>query len=339
MGFRQPLFLLAVLITALPAAACSRPIDITTEGDFLSIGGARDCTQTTDTACSLDIAQDVIASAEGEVVLPLVAIDTRAKADVTASRQVLEERQPDVMTGFDSLFIGHSFFKPFAEGMPFHAANAGLTDHTQELVFNGGEKGAPEALWNNRSKRADIQAVLDDGDVELFGMTYHPAYPALTGYQLWFDYALERNPDTRFFVALPWLTGPASYTAEQYSTTWHESHDGLWHGFLDDLRVEYPGVDIYGIPYGQAAVELYKLYDAGQLPDVDSLISGSGDAIFRDQLGHADEILVELGRLVWLRAIYRVDLSSYAYDPGYTVDLLTLADSIMDEHDPAYNAP
>ena len=101
----------------------------------------------------------------------------------------------------------------------------------------------------------------------------------------------------------------------------------------------FEGVDFYGIPYGQAAAELYERYDAGELPDVDSLVSGSGDAIFSDSFGHADDILVELGRLVWLRAIYGVPLSSYDYDPGYETDLLAIADAIMDEHDPAYNAP
>ena len=68
-------------------------------------------------------------------------------------------------------------------------------------------------------------------------------------------------------------------------------------------------------------------------------LQSEGDSIFNDSLGHADDILVELGRLVWLRAIYGVDLSTYDYDPGYTVDLLAIADSIMDEHDPAYDAP
>ena len=364
MRLLRPRTLLALLITALLAAACSHPVEIIGDGDVLSDTGTRDCTladhtagssnctenlivgeydetytavpapgwhfhrwvnycvEAADNTCSFEVGADIVAAAEGLTAAPLVAVF-----------------RPDVITGFDSLFIGHSFFRPFAEGMPFHAANAGFTDHTQDVVFAGGANGAPEALWNNAAKRAEIQGILDGGDVELFGMTYHPDYPTMTGYRLWFDYALDRNPDTRFFVALPWLPGPASYTAGQYSTTWHAAHEGSWHDFLDDLRAEYPSVDIYGIPYGQAAVELFELYDAGQLPDVDSLISGSGDAIFRDQLGHADDILVELGRLVWLRAIYGVDLSSYAHDPGYSVDLLELADAIMDEHDPAYDAP
>ena len=202
---------------------------------------------------------------------------------------------PDVVTGFDSLFIGHSFFRPFAQGMSSHGPNAGFTDHTQDLVFAGGANGAPEALWNDPVKRAQIQAVLDRGEVDLFGMTVHGDYPGLDGYRNWLDYALARNPDTRFFIAMPWLPNPASMDAATYSATRHEAHETRLHGAIDALRLEYPGVDIYGIPYGQAAVELYDLFEAGHLPDVDTLVSGTGDAIFRDNFGHADDFLVELG--------------------------------------------
>jgi hypothetical protein len=137
---------------------------------------------------------------------------------------------------------------------------------------------------------------------------------------------------------MPWLPNPGDLPASEYSSVWHSNH-ALFHNIVDNLRAEYFGVDFYSIPYGQAAVELYELYEAGQLPDVDTLVSDSGDAIFSDPFGHAGDILVELGRLVWLRAIYGIDLSNYAYDPGYTVDLLGIADTIMDEHDPAYDAP
>jgi len=37
--------------------------------------------------------------------------------------------------------------------------------------------------------------------------------------------------------------------------------------------------------------------------------------------------------LVWLNAIYGVDLSTYAYEPAYTTDLKAIAQMIMDEHD------
>ena len=84
-------------------------------------------------------------------------------------------------TGYNSLFIGHSFFRPVADGLPFHAAQAGIVGHTQSTVSAGGANGAPQALWEDASKRAEIQAILDGGDIELFGMTYHGVFGAPSG--------------------------------------------------------------------------------------------------------------------------------------------------------------
>ena len=75
--------------------------------------------------------------------------------------------------GIKAVFIGHSFFRPFADEMPFHATQAGIVGHTQNVVFRGGANGAPEALWNDPVTRAEIQGYLDAGDVEVFGMTGH----------------------------------------------------------------------------------------------------------------------------------------------------------------------
>ena len=366
MKTRRIRLLLTVLVTVVLATACNHPIEIVGEGDVISSTGTRDCTLVDYNAGSTNCTENAIVGEYDETYTGVAApgwhfhrwasyctdattntCDFYAEADIVANAQGLEWPplvaifRPDVITGYDSLFIGHSFFRPFADGMPTHAANTGFTDHSQVTVFAGGANGAPEALWNNEAKRAQIQAALDTGDVDLFGMTAHTDYPTLTGYHLWFDYALEQNPDTRFFLGLPWLPYPATYaSAAEYSAAWHTTHETAWHvGLIDALRADYPGVDIYGIPYGQAAVELYDLYDAGQLPDVETLTGASDEAIFTDALGHPGDILKELGRLVWLRAIYGVDLSSYDYDTGYTADLLAIADSIMDEHDPAYDAP
>jgi hypothetical protein len=240
--------------------------------------------------------------------------------------------------GFNSLFIGHSFFRPFAEGMPDYSAAAGIAGHTQTIVFSGGATGAPQALWENASKRAEIQAVLDGGDVELFGMTYEPTYPTTEGYKKWIDYALSKNPQTRFFIALPWLDFPENYDAATYASGWLNWHSTQWHAFIDTLRAMYPGVDIFCVPYGQSAVELRSMFAAGNLPDVNVLTSNSDAAIFRDAKGHPDLILQDLGRLVWLNALYDVDLSTYSYGPNYTTDLKSIAQSIMAGHDPHYDA-
>lgn len=267
---------------------------------------------------------------EGE---PDTTVDPAHPTNPWCEQQVLGP-----ITGYNSLFIGHSFFMPIAFQMDDHAANLGLEDHTQTGVFSGGASGAPQALWENASKRAKIQAVLDGGDVELFGMTYHPDYPSLDGYENWVNYALAQNPDTKFFVGLPWLPNPGTMDAATYGSTWQAAHASAGHGIIDELRAEFPGVDFYEIPYGQAAVELYALFEAGDLPDVDELVSPTGDGLFRDSFGHADSILLDLAELVWLRAIYGVPISSYD-DPGYDVDLRPIADAIMDDHPPAYNAP
>jgi hypothetical protein len=278
-------WIVAALSAALLVSACSQPIEIVGKGDVVSDSGDRDCTYadhaaeaanctqnlvigeydetyaavpatgwhfhrwvnycaaSVDDTCSFDIPAAVVSQAYGKTVPPLIAIF-----------------RADVVTGFDSLFIGHSFFRPPAEGMAFHGPNAGFVDHTQQVISAGGADGAPEALWNDPAKRAQIQAVLDTADIDLFGMTYHPAHPSLDGYRNWLDYALARNPDTRFFIAIPWLTDPGTMSAATYSSTWHAAHDAIGHGLIDALRTEYPGVDIYDIPYGQAAVELYELY-------------------------------------------------------------------------------
>jgi hypothetical protein len=240
--------------------------------------------------------------------------------------------------GFNSLFIGHSFFKPFADGMPDYVAAAGLAGHTQSVVFAGGKNGAPQALWENATKGPQIRAILDGGDVELFGMTTF-TNPTIEGYVNWIDYALDKNPTTRFFVGLPWSSYPGRTDAATYAATWLATHSGSWHAFIDSIRALYPGVDIYAIPYGQSAVELRNLLAADNLPGVPNLIGDAVDSIFRDNLGHPGDILQDLGRLVWLNAIYDVDLSKYTYGPSYgTTDLKAIAKSVMNAHDSDYDA-
>ena len=373
---RTARWLSIALATLLLATACNHPIEIVGEGDVVSASGTRDCLradpaadatsctdnlvigeygetytavpaegwhfhrwvnyctgyepidnellpepQGTGDGCRFDIPADVVSQAYGQTVPPLVAIF-----------------RPDVITGFDSFFMGHSFFAPFVGEMEFHGPNA-MPDHTQQHFFSWNASGAPEALWNHNSKRGTIQGILDSGDVELFGMTYHPTYPSPEGYLNWIDYALEQNPDTRIFIAIPWNQRPGGTDATTYGATWRAAIDTDGHALIDLLRSEFPGADIALVPYGEAAVVLYEMFEAGELPDVASLTSGAGDGLFTDIKGHAGPILVELGSLVWLRALYGVDISTYDYDTGFETDLNALADAIVDGWDPAYNAP
>jgi hypothetical protein len=283
------------------------------------------CDSANSNECSFNVAAPAVESFFFQTVPPLQAIF-----------------RPKVNTGYKTLLFGHSFFNPMAMNIQGHAHAAGFTDHETIRFSAGGANGAPMAFWNNDAVRPQIQAELDSGDIDLVGMTYYPSYPSIDGYRNWVQYALDKNPDTRFFIALPWNTYPASVTAAQYESDYQTFHPQITHAFIDTLRTEFPGVDFYCIPYGLSAVELRNLYADGTLTgngDVSTLQGSANTAIFTDNLGHAGDILVELSSLVWLEAIYGVDLSSYDYDPGYTTDLKALASDIIATHEVAYAAP
>ena len=156
-------------------------------------------------------------------------------------------------TGYNTYLMGHSFFAPFANSLDDHASNAGFTNHSQQVLFSGNASGAPEALWNHNAKRSQIQSALDAGDIELFGMTYHPSYPGPDGYLNWVDYALEQNPNTRIFIAIPWLERPMTMNTSTFANTWYTALETQGHALIDLLRSEFDGADISLMPYGEAA--------------------------------------------------------------------------------------
>ncbi len=355
--------LAAIVLTCLTLAACKLEISVPSSGSVTTNSGAIDCAAgATCTVDVVDIYFDetfVAEPAQGFVFegwkrkdrgfcggddtpCHLYTSDFEGVGPLMAFLENPDEvfyLEPVFRsTGFNLLGIGHSFFRPFMDGLPNLASQAGIPNHAQTKFTAGGANGAPQAWWENPSRRAAIQAVLDTGNVELFGMTYEPTYPTTEGYENWIDYALSKNPDTRFFIALPWLDRPQNYDAQTYANAWLGFHSTAWHAFIDTLRGLYPGVEIYCIPYGQSALELRNLFAAGSLPDVSSLIGSTSQGIFTDSKGHAGAILRDLGRLVWLNAIYGVDVEDDSLDPGYIVDLQGIARQIMDAHDPAYNA-
>ena len=240
-------------------------------------------------------------------------------------------------TGFKTLVTGNSFVNSIGWGIPGHAASAGIANHEHSQVIQGGANGAPEALWNNPTKGPQIRGILDDGDVDLFIMTSLPA--TMNGYRSWMDYLLKQNSETRVGIVAPWIPTPRDFTSAEYEGIWNTYLAGV-HDNIDTLRSEYPGVEIFSIPYGAAAVELRALLDAGNLPDVTGMTSGNGTGIFKnDRLGHADPILRDLSRLVLVRGLYDIDLNNFAHETGYITDLKAIAQSIADAHDPAYDAP
>jgi len=367
---------LALLVLSVLAVGCSHPIQIIGEGDVTSASGKRDCLlenyqegatnctknyalgvggyhetyygvarsgwrfhrwvnclSATDNACEFHVPQNVVQSYWGKTAPALVAI-----------------YRPLVNTGFDTLFMGHSRFFPVANGMPFHvgpAGQAGFPDHTQSSVEAPGVAGSPLWFWENIETRSAIQAQLNTGNIDLLGMTYHYDSPGMEGYRNWVSYALSKNPDTRFFIGMPQPWYPGDNNSAAYQAIWESEHV-VAHTIIDTLRAEYPHVDFFCIPYGQSGVELHELHSAGNLPDVVSLIKPDASYIIEpddtsvfwdNRYAHPNQILIDLSELVWLKAIYDVDLSTYDDGSSYITDLKAIATSIVDSHDPDYNAP
>jgi hypothetical protein len=235
--------------------------------------------------------------------------------------------------GYNLLVIGHSFFVPIARELPEHVARAGVIGHTQIEVFSGGQSGTPSSLWNNPTKSAQIKSILDTGTVDVFAMTYDPESE---GYEEWIDYALAANPNTKIYIGLPWMDFPSDWTTEEYASVWLAGHRTVWPALLESLRTLYPGVEILNLPYGQSAIELRLLFEAGNLPDVSSMTGASTDAIFTDYKGHAGRILKDTAAMAWLSTIYGTDLYTYNWNHGYITDIRQIAGAIMDENDQLY---
>lgn len=235
-------------------------------------------------------------------------------------------------TAYNCLFIGHSFFIPIAQRMPLVTSNAGVS-HEQVEVFSGGASGAPEALWNNNATRNEAQGYLDTGDIELFGLTYEPTFPTTTGYELWFDYALSKNPNTVFMLGLPWLDFPSEYDAENYASMTRIAGVGAWEILLTALRSMYPGVTIIDVPYGLGVAELRLLFEAGLLPELSAVQGPMETSLHTDRKGHAGSMIREISPLFWLNRIYNVELSAYDGPLESSADLKGIATSVLDAYD------
>ncbi|NCF19958.1 MAG: hypothetical protein GWP63_17115 [Haliea sp.] len=163
---------------------------------------------------------------------------------------------------------------------------------------------------------------------------------SLEGWKIWFDYALAQNSDTEFFIGIPWIDYPTDYAdAEAYADMWYLFYNTMVLPAVDYLHALYPGVTIYTIPYGEGVIELRKMFEAGNLPDITNLEGPSDTSLFTDYKGHGGQLLKDLVEYIWIDAIYGVALETYDYDDSYQADLKARAKSIMDAHNPNYNGP
>jgi len=255
--------------------------------------------------------EDPALTTPGEADSPITAqptstTTTTPPSTTTAAIVVTDEREGTL--GYKTLAAGHSFFGPVAQHFEQSAINAGLVEHEQWLVFEGGDNGAPEALWNNDARRQEMQDHLASGDIDLLVLTYHPNYAGPDGYRNWIIEAIGHNPDTTIAIGMPWAQNPASTDAAGYADRWQTHFDGLEAGLLAGLRAEFPDTEILTLPYGRAAVEAYLAFEAGELDVVGQLVSPTNDgqdgSLFGDQMGHAGTFIIEAASYLWFRLLY-----------------------------------
>jgi hypothetical protein len=257
------------------------------------------------------------------------------------------------LAGDKMVFMGNSFFRPYADHFGMMAADAGFPDHADTGVFAGGDKGVPKYLWSdpseaNQENKQLIQAALDEGGIDVFGMTGSDISQSATpteGYSEWIAYALQNNPDVDILISVPTIDFPADWQqrAEEFGVAdIHELYaffvdEMMNKTLIDSLREEFPSTHIFSIPTGKAAKVLARMYQDNMLLD-DVLPRGPyEESLFTDEKGHQGKIIVETGTLMWLNGLYGVDLSSNDFDTGFDTDLPTIAAEIMQQHDPNYS--
>ena len=281
-------------------------------------------------------------TSEGAKTSPLETLDTTISP--SPPLEVTETVESfDIVEGKKVLYIGHSFGRPFARELPSFVEMAGIDNHVQEIVFRGGPNGSPQSLWEDPKVRVEIQDILAEGDTDLLVMiccseNFLESRQSDWAVENWIDYALSVNPDTDFALALPWPDYPEDYeNNEAYSERIIEAHASAWHPFIDELRALYPQSEIKSIFHGRAAVELRGLFESGSLPEISKMTSKRPPGLFTDRKGHAGQILLDLGTLIWLGTIYDIDMNDFPVSElkingeSYETDLLGMAQEILDD--------
>ena len=281
-------------------------------------------------------------TSEGAETSPQETLDTTISP--SPPLEVTETvKSVDIVEGKKVLYIGHSFGRPFARELPSFVEMAGIDNHVQEIVFRGGANGSPQSLWEDPKVRVEIQDILAEGDTDLLIMiccseNFLESRQSDWAVENWIDYAVSVNPDTDFALALPWPDYPEDYeNNEAYSERIIEAHESAWHPFIDDLRELYPQSEIESIFHGRAAVELRGLFESGSLPEISKMTSKRPPGLFTDRKGHAGQILLDLGTLIWLGTIYDIDMNDFPVSElkingeSYETDLLGMAQEILDD--------
>jgi hypothetical protein len=169
-------------------------------------------------------------------------------------------------------------------------------------------------LWDDQIKRQRIDDLLASGDVDIFGMTAASNIDdAYSKYAQWIDLAISYNPNTTFFIGLPWLPGGPQAEIEHYDSL-IETGTLRTMEIIPKLREAYPNNQIYFVNYGKIVSEMKREFDAGNLPDIEGLVGRGPTFLFSDGvMGHGGPLVHELSALTWVNALYGAEVDAIAH--------------------------
>ena len=252
----------------------------------------------------------------------------------------MTERPPEDVNSedYNVLYIGHSFGRRFAELLEDYSQTAGITNHTAYAQFSGGVSGAPDALWSDETDSERIKEFLDTGEIDVLIMICCSIEFMETGLQsdeaIWnfTDYALNKNPDTRIGLSMIWKDYPGQYE----NASEHRNGSGFlyesWVRLASNLSADYPNADIFTFHHGAVAYELRDMFETGQLDeDIGQLIGGKPTSVFTDEKGHAGQITIDTGTLIWLHAVHGVEPMEMPEFTQWNTDIRLIAESLLNE--------
>ena len=239
---------------------------------------------------------------------------------------------------YNVLYIGHSFGRTFAESLEDYAHTAKQSNHATYIVFSGGASGAPDQLWADTTDREMIKDFLDTGEIDVLIMICCSIEFVETGAQsdeaVWnfTDYAVEKNPDIRIGLAMPWKDFPADYeTVDEHRNGSDEAYEG-WVNLSTNLSADYPNTDVFTFNHAAVVYELRAMYENGDLDgDVKQLSGAKATSISTDEKGHAGEITLDTGTYMWLHAVHGVDPMDMPERNDYDADIRAIAAKVIDE--------
>ena len=226
-----------------------------------------------------------------------------------------------------SIYMGHSFFRPGCDDIEVLAPYCGYSRHTQYEQIRGGTNGDPGSLWRDTGENELAKAEIKKGNVEIVGMTWtgDTADCEFEDYTTWINFILQYNADTfdTFFVQTVWSSYTNNPTYASHRAT-QDLINAAIHDIVQQLRTAYPQLTILAVPVGEAMSRLWLLYDQGQLgPEIWGVkLDGNRDNYLQwDDTGHAGRIMEDTIGLIWQQTLYpETDVRTVSNPPTYNYD-------------------